>query len=85
MTDGNIRRKIIRFAVPVFIGHFFQQMYNTVDSLIVGNLINAEALAAVASSAGFTALYALSNVIFLLALHRPVGRIFTRLQQKYDL
>ena len=53
MTEGNIHSKIIRFAVPVFIGHFFQQMYNTVDSLIVGNLINAEALAAVASTASY--------------------------------
>ena len=53
MTEGNIHSKIIRFAVPVFIGHFFQQRYNTVDSLIVGNLINAEALAAVASTASY--------------------------------
>ena len=53
MTEGNIRGKIIRFAVPVFIGHFFQQMYNTVDSLIVGNLIDANALAAVTSTASY--------------------------------
>ena len=41
MTEGSISGKLIGFAVPVFIGQFFQQMYNTVDSLIVGNLINA--------------------------------------------
>ena len=53
MTEGNIRRRLISFAVPVFIGHFFQQMYNTVDSLIVGNLIDADALAAVTSTASY--------------------------------
>lgn len=50
-----------------------------------GAFLPARYLAALAASAPFTALYAVSNVIFLLALHRPVGRIFTRLQTKYDL
>ena len=50
MTEGDFRSKIIRFAVPVFIGHLFQQLYNTVDSLIVGNLIGYTALAAVSST-----------------------------------
>ena len=40
MTEGSISGKLISFAIPVFIGHFFQQMYNTVDALIVGNLIS---------------------------------------------
>ena len=53
MTEGSISGKLIGFAVPVFIGQFFQQMYNTVDSLIVGNLINADALAAVTSTASY--------------------------------
>lgn len=42
-------KRIISFAVPLFIGHLFQQMYNTVDSLIVGNLVGKAALAAVTS------------------------------------
>ena len=53
MIEGNVRRKIISFAIPIFIGHFFQQLYNTVDSLIVGNLIDAQALAAVTSTSSF--------------------------------
>lgn len=38
------------FAIPVFIGNFFQQLYNTADSIIVGNFLGSEALAAVSSS-----------------------------------
>ena len=51
MTEGNLRRQIVMFALPVFIGNLFQQMYNTVDALIVGNFLGQEALAAVTSVA----------------------------------
>ena len=49
MTEGPVRKKIITFAIPVFIGQLFQQLYNTADSLIVGKLIGKTALAAVTS------------------------------------
>jgi putative MATE family efflux protein len=54
MTEGDIRKKIIFFAIPIFIGQLFQQLYNTVDSLIVGNLIGKDALAAVSSTGTLT-------------------------------
>ena len=50
MTEGPIRSRIIRFALPLFLGNLFQQMYNAVDSLIVGNFLGSNALAAVSSS-----------------------------------
>ena len=50
MTEGNISRKLIAFAVPLFLGNLFQQLYNTADSLIVGNFLGSDALAAVSSS-----------------------------------
>ena len=50
MTEGSIWKKIIAFAVPLFLGNLFQQLYNTADSLIVGNFLGSEALAAVSSS-----------------------------------
>ena len=49
MTEGPIGQKIIRFAMPLFLGNLFQQLYNTADSLIVGNLLGSNALAAVSS------------------------------------
>ncbi len=54
MTEGDYREQIIFFAVPVFIGALFQQMYNTVDSLIVGNYLGPDALAAVSSTGALT-------------------------------
>ena len=36
MTEGSISQKIIFFAIPLFLGNLFQQLYNTADSLIVG-------------------------------------------------
>ena len=50
LTEGSIWKRIIGFAVPLFLGNLFQQLYNTCDSLIVGNFIGSEALAAVSSS-----------------------------------
>ena len=50
MTEGNVRKKILSFAAPVFIGQLFQQLYNTADSLIVGKMIGTNALAAVTAT-----------------------------------
>lgn len=47
MTKGSISKQIIGYAIPVFIGYLFQQLYNTVDALIVGNFLGENALAAV--------------------------------------
>ncbi|EOS23054.1 MATE efflux family protein [Lachnospiraceae bacterium 3-1] len=57
LTEGSIWKKIIAFAIPIFLGNLFQQLYNTADSLIVGNFVGSDALAAVSSS---------GNLIFLM-------------------
>ena len=57
MTEGSYKKKIVYFAIPIFFGSLFQQMYSTADSLIVGNFLGSSALAAVSSS---------GNLIFLL-------------------
>ena len=50
MTKGSIVKHMIYFALPLLLGNLFQQLYNTVDSLIVGNFLGSSALAAVSSS-----------------------------------
>ena len=57
MTEGSVWKKIVFFALPLFLGNLFQQLYNTADSLIVGNFLGENALAAVSSS---------GNLIFLM-------------------
>ena len=53
MTEGVILKKILLFSIPLILGNLFQQLYNTVDSIIVGNYIGSNALAAVGSSGAF--------------------------------
>lgn len=50
MTEGKISKKLILFAMPIFLGNLFQQLYNVADSLVVGNVLGKNALAAVTSS-----------------------------------
>lgn len=57
LLEGSIWKGIVSFAIPLFLGNLFQQLYNTVDSLIVGNFLGSDALAAVSST---------GSLIFLL-------------------
>ncbi len=50
MTEGSIVKSLLLFALPLILGNLLQQMYNTADSIIVGNFVGANALAAVGSS-----------------------------------
>lgn len=66
MTEGPIYSKILKFALPIFLGNLFQQLYNVVDSLVVGNFVGRDALAAISST---------GSLIFLLVGF--FGGIFT--------
>ena len=57
LTEGVIWKKMLMFALPIFLGNLFQQLYNAVDALIVGQFMDEAALAAVTSS---------GSLIFLL-------------------
>ncbi len=57
LTSGSVARGMLTFAIPIFFSNLFQQLYNAVDSVIVGNFIGDDALAAVGSS---------GSLIFLL-------------------
>ena len=50
MTQGDPVRQIVKFMIPMLIGNVFQQLYNTVDSIVVGKYIGDNALAAVGSA-----------------------------------
>lgn len=50
LTEGNPYSLIIRFALPIFLSQVFQQLYNAADSVIVGQFLGTDALAAVSSS-----------------------------------
>ena len=50
MTKGSITKNLISFAIPLFFGQLLQQLYNVVDSVVVGNVLGKEALAAVSTT-----------------------------------
>ena len=57
MTEGRPMRLLFVFALPLLIGNFFQQAYNLVDSMIVGKLLGANALAAVGATGSISFLF----------------------------
>ena len=50
ITEGVIWKQLLLFFFPILMGSFFQQMYNTVDTIIVGRAVGTQALAAVGST-----------------------------------
>lgn len=60
MTGGNPYRLILIFSIPLLVGNIFQQLYNMVDSIVVGNWIGEKALAAVGT--GFPVIFMMSSL-----------------------
>ena len=67
ITEGVIWKQLLFFFFPILLGSFFQQMYNTVDTIIVGRFVGTRALAAVGSTS------ALLNLLFHWTEHRCDG------------
>lgn len=54
MTEGRIAPLLISFALPLFLGNVFQQLYNTVDAWVVGNFVSNEAFSAIGTISPIT-------------------------------
>lgn len=65
MTEGSPVRLLLAFSVPMLIGNIFQQLYNLVDSVIVGQFVGAQALAAIGATGSIT--------FFFFALCNGIG------------
>ena len=72
LTQGSITKTMLRFAVPMICGNLLQQLYNIVDTLIVGQYLGADALAAVGSA--YTLMTFLTSIF--LGLCMGSGAIF---------
>ena len=82
LTEGSIVKKIIIFSIPLLLGQIFQNLYNSVDSIVVGNYVGVTALAAVTSCADISRLL----VGFFTGLSVGAGVAFSRYfgAKKYD-
>lgn len=65
LTTGNEGKLILRFAIPMLLGNVFQQLYNVVNSIIIGHYLGKEALAAVGAS--FPIIFLLISLIIGIA------------------
>jgi len=66
LTEGKEGRLILNFALPMLFGNVFQQMYNVVDTIIIGKVLGKEALAAVGAS--FPLIFALISFVVGIAM-----------------
>ena len=82
MTEGTIWRHILKFAFPLLLGNLFQQLYNTVDTWVVGNHVSNEAYAAVGNVGP-----AINTLIgFFVGLSSGAGAVISQYYgaKKYD-
>ncbi len=80
MTVGKPAKLMMSFAVPMLVGNIFQQLYNVVDTIIVGRFVGREALAAVGSS--FAIIVLINSIILGLAMGASV--LFSQLYGAKD-
>ncbi len=76
MTDGNIVRQLLLFALPLMFGNIFQMLYNTVDSIVVGNFVGTSALAAVGATTMITNMAVFFFNGFSVGAGVIIGRFF---------
>ena len=76
MTSGSIVKQIILFALPLMLGNVFQMLYNTVDSVVVGNFVGTQALAAVGSTTMITNMAVFFFNGFSVGAGVVIGRYF---------
>ena len=86
LTQGSIMKNLLKFAFPIMVGNMLQQLYNVVDTLIVGRYLGEHALAAVGSS--YTLMVFVTSVILGLCMGSSAffsmqfgGRDFDRMEK----
>ncbi len=74
LITGDIRKTILKFAFPIFLGSLFQQFYNMADAVIVGNYAGDSALAAVTSTGTIIFLF----IGFFIGMYQGMGVVIAR-------
>jgi len=62
LTEGSVIKKLITFAIPIIAGNIFMQLYNVVDSIVIGQFLGSDPLAAVSLSFPIMMLF---NALFI--------------------
>lgn len=76
MTEGNPLTTILLFAIPMILSNLFQQLYNVIDTLIVGKQLGTDALAAVGSASSITVVFVQLSTGFALGGSIVIAQLF---------
>lgn len=82
LTSGNIVKLILQFALPLMFGNVFQMLYNTVDSIVVGNFVGTQALAAVGSTTMIVNIFVFFFNGFSVGAGVVIGNLFGAREMK---
>ena len=82
MTEGSIVKQILLFSLPLMLGNIFQMLYNTVDSIVVGNVVGTEALAAVGSTTMIVNMFVMFFSGFSIGAGVVIGQCFGARNEK---
>ena len=66
LTSGSIKKQLVLFSIPIFLGTLLQQLYNVIDAVVAGRLVNEDALSAIGVSVSIYLLFV--SVILGLAI-----------------
>lgn len=81
LTEGNITKQLLQLALPLIVGNFLQQLYNTIDAWVVGRYLGQEAFAAIGIGGTVMNLF----IFVLMGACSGVGIIWAQLYGKGDL
>ncbi len=82
LTTGNIALQILAFSLPLMLGNVFQMLYNTVDSIVVGNFVGTQALAAVGATTMIVNLFVFFFNGFSIGAGVVIGNYFGAKEMK---
>ena len=87
LTNGNEGKLIFKFAAPMLLGNVFQQLFSVVDSVVVGNFVGKEALAALVASfpiaCSYLSLWVCMGITALIYFRAEIHRVISAIDTMY--
>lgn len=80
LTEGSIVRRLLAFAIPILIGQIFQTLYNSVDSIVIGNFVSEDPVICTQALAAVTASSSIANFLvgFFVGMSAGASVVFSR-------
>ena len=76
LTSGNIKKQLVLFSIPIFLGTLLQQLYNVIDAVVAGRLINDDALSAIGVSVPIYLLFVAVILGFAIGITILLAQLF---------